>query len=776
MGTFPAFLSAWGPVDLSFGSGQGVKCTHSEHLYGELWHRAFTVAADTPNCKYNLSFGANVEASGGVVGVWRHAKARVENHMKRVQFEPHKSVTGACSAEWVPIKPKTDAAFMYAMINVMLHEMPRDRLDYPFLRDHTGSPYLIGPNGFYMRDPETKKPLMWDLSKSAVTPFDSEKADPALDGSFTVSGIEIGADDEIFEHKDITVETAFGHLAKHIAEYTPEWAEKVCDIPEGTVRRITEEFVSSACVGETIEIDGEVLPYRPVAITLGKTVNNGWGGYETCWARTLLPCLLGALEVPGGTLGTTVRLNRPASPRSASVTTNPDGFMAFPMNPTDKEMWQAKPVVRNAHSTLIPLSASSPWSQALGPTHLAWMFTGHGPEEWPEMTYPEMWFVYRTNPSISFWDTKQVTEQVAKFPFICAFSYTLDETNWMADVLLPDRTDLESTQLIRVGGTKFMEQFWDHDGVALRQPAAEPQGETMDMTDIATELASRTGLLESYNSAINRGAGGVPLTGEHYDFSLEPSHKYECDDIWDAVCKSASAELTDGKEQDGLDWYKKNGYRTKPISRLTWYLFPELRRQKIRFEMPFQERLFRVGLELGHRLHENGITWWDHQLTEYQSLPKFDDPAHYWEEVAVENGENPDDTPFWLMTTRSMQYSWGANVSIQLIKEVSSNVLGHRSVMINTGRARELGIEEGDIIEVFSNVNTTQGPAELRQGIRPDCLLIIGQFNHWATPYAKDFKAPSMNALVPMSLTLTDSTGSAADLVKVGVRLVEKAK
>ena len=32
MGTLPAFLAAWGPVDLSFGSGQGVKCTHSEHL------------------------------------------------------------------------------------------------------------------------------------------------------------------------------------------------------------------------------------------------------------------------------------------------------------------------------------------------------------------------------------------------------------------------------------------------------------------------------------------------------------------------------------------------------------------------------------------------------------------------------------------------------------------------------------------------------------------------------------------------------------------------
>ena len=30
--------------------------------------------------------------------------------LKRVQVEPHLSVTGACSAEWVPIKPKTDPA------------------------------------------------------------------------------------------------------------------------------------------------------------------------------------------------------------------------------------------------------------------------------------------------------------------------------------------------------------------------------------------------------------------------------------------------------------------------------------------------------------------------------------------------------------------------------------------------------------------------------------------------------------------------------------------
>jgi phenylacetyl-CoA:acceptor oxidoreductase len=57
----------------------------------------------------------------------------------------------------------------------------------------------------------------------------------------------------------------------------------------------------------------------------------------------------------------------------------------------------------------------------------------------------------------------------------------------------------------------------------------------------------------------------------------------------------------------------------------------------------------------------------------------------------------------------------------------------------------------------------------LRQGIRPDTLLLIGQFDHWVTPLAKDFGVPSLNSLAEMSLDLTDATGSGADLVRVNI-------
>ena len=85
------------------------------------------------------------------------------------------------------------------------------------------------------------------------------------------------------------------------------------------------------------------------------------------------------------------------------------------------------------------------------------------------------------------------------------------------------------------------------------------------------------------------------------------------------------------------------------------------------------------------------------------------------------------------------------------------------------------GIADGEEVEVRSPLNHTKGRVMLCEGIRPDTLLMIGQFDHWATPFARDLEAPSMNALMPMLLELTDATGSSADLVKVKVSRLRSA-
>jgi len=770
MGTWPAFMSAWGKLDQGFGSGQGVKCTHSEHLYGELWHRAFVVAPDTPYCNYVINCGNNVEAAGGVAGIWRQADARVRG-LKRVQVEPHLSVSGAVSAQWVPIKPKTDAAFLYALIHHILLEMDwRQVCDLPFISGMTNFPYLVGPHGYYLRDRVTLKPLIWDLDANRAREWSDDIQRPALEGSYTVTGVEIGADTDRWEHNGVMVKPAMQFLLEHLQPYSPDWAEGVCEVPAATIRQIANEFIANACIGETVEVEGVRMPFRPVAVMLGKTVNNGWGGYQCCWARTVLMTLVGGLEVPGGLLGTMVKLNRPADSRHKSVVPTTDGFMEYPFNETSKDGWCSKPDLRNAYRTLVPLVGHSPWSPALGPAHLPWLFEKKPPAGLPRATRPDVWICYRTNPVISSLQAPAVGKEIAQFPFTVAFAYTLDETNYMADVLLPDATDLESLQLIRIGTTKTVEQFWKYQGWAVRQPVGAPVVDCRDMTDITTELARRVGILEQYNAAINRGAHGCRLKKDDFDYSLDPARTHSCEAIWDATARAASHELSEGTEVHGIDWFREHGYMLREYPQLQWYLYPTMREHGLRFELPYQERILRHGTQLARRLHETGISWWDEQLKEYEPLPHYEPFPDIWVNYAREVGKDPDDYPFWALTARSMQYSWGANAGIPLINEVAQNVAGHKGVIINRGKAASLGITEGDPVLITSAAGETRGYAVLREGIRPDTLLMIGQFEHWAMPVAKDLKLPSLNSVSSIALSLTDATGSSADIARVNIQ------
>jgi phenylacetyl-CoA:acceptor oxidoreductase len=111
---------------------------------------------------------------------------------------------------------------------------------------------------------------------------------------------------------------------------------------------------------------------------------------------------------------------------------------------------------------------------------------------------------------------------------------------------------------------------------------------------------------------------------------------------------------------------------------------------------------------------------------------------------------------------------------MQLIREVADNIAGHRGVIMHAGTAQKMGIADGDAIEIATPQRAVRGRAVLREGIRPDTLLLIGQFDHWVTPLAKDFGMPSLNTLAPMSLALTDATGSGADIVRVSLRPAER--
>src|SRR5690606_18890808 len=144
-------------------------------------------------------------------------------------------------------------------------------------------------------------------------------------------------------------------------------------VPAATTRRIANGFLEHARIGATINIAGRELPLRPVAVMLGKSVNNGWGAYECVWARTVMQVLVGALEVPGGLLGATSLVVGPDWDRWASATPGEDGFMLNPSNPTDRENWVKEREMRHAFRSLTPMVGSGFYAPFLGSTTLTWL-------------------------------------------------------------------------------------------------------------------------------------------------------------------------------------------------------------------------------------------------------------------------------------------------------------------------------------------------------------------------------------------------------------------
>ncbi|KXA93774.1 hypothetical protein AKJ66_00950 [candidate division MSBL1 archaeon SCGC-AAA259E22] len=777
-GTLTAFLSSWGgPMDLTLGSGQGISCYHSEHIYQEFWHRAFMAISDLPRTKYMLSFGHNTNASDGT-GVWKSAEAR-ERGMKRTQVEPHLSISGATSERWVPIKPKTDPVFMCSMIHVILHEMDwEDSCDLQFIKEMTNSPYLIGPNGYYLRDKETEKPLVWDQTDETAKTYDDDGIkDYALTGKYQVSGVEIGPDDDRWDHEKVESKPSFQHLLDAVEEYTPERTEEVCEVPEGTVREVTEEFTEHAEIGSTMEIEGEELPYRPVSITLGKTVNNAPGGLESCWARTVLLMLVGALEVPGGTIGADTKLYPPYHERWSSVRPGDAGHMEQALNYTSKEKWNVpgKMISRGPYMKLSPFNSYRGWATGIGPYTLAWMFMADPPENWPEPSPPEVWMVYRANPAKTQFDPELVEEEIKEIPFTVHFTAYLDETSQFADLILPDHTDLEGTQL-----KLTMNRHWQHvlnrRGYILKQPVVEPLHNTKEITDILTEICDRVGTLSDYNEAINRGliTGGIPFSDDYYDYSLEPDEKYECDEIWDRACKAVTTGLSEGEDEHDLEWFKENGYYAVEMSQLERYLYPKMKEENLRYELPYQEKMNRVGEELKRRLNEEDIYWWDEKLEEYKTLPTGRDYLEVWEKFYNERVENPEEYDVWLLSTRSMQYAWTSNVESPAMKEAAENMMDFGGVAINPSKAKEKEIEEGDKIMVESPFGKTEGIAILKEGVRPDVAVIVGQFGQWKAPFAQGMDIPNVKDHTRLELDVLDAAGAGADIAKVKIRKAEE--
>jgi anaerobic selenocysteine-containing dehydrogenase len=175
-----------------------------------------------------------------------------------------------------------------AMCNLIVNEL--GTIEASYLKAKTNAPYLIGPDGRYVFDKESGKPLVWDTKANTPRTFDiADSPDMALEGRFAVNGV--------------ACRPAFALLKDHLKKYTPEWGEQITTIPAQNLRKLANDFVREARIGSTIVIDGVTLPYRPVAAIAFRGVNGHMNSLYNFYSILLLNELVGALDVPGSCLG-----------------------------------------------------------------------------------------------------------------------------------------------------------------------------------------------------------------------------------------------------------------------------------------------------------------------------------------------------------------------------------------------------------------------------------------------------------------------------------------
>lgn len=728
-----AFGTAFGTPNYWF-SGAGTHCGNAEHLFAGVLHGSWVRQPDPNYCRYLLNFGVPV-GTGAYYAVnamaQRLADARVNRGLRHVVVDPWSGMAAEKADEWVPIRPGTDGAMALAMLNVILNEL--GICDVEHLKHHTNAPYLIGPDGHYVRDNASNKPLVWDAVDQRAKCFDDETVrDFALTGEYRVDGV--------------IARPAFALLKEHVKRFTPEWASEVTTVPAATMRRLAREFAEAAQVGSTIVIDGKSLPYRPVAVLYFKGVQGHRHASLSAMAFELLPEVLGASHVPGSALGPASRsLGFPETGRPAyDPGTDPDGLLTpgtwvtpqapLPLRPAQKpETVHLQDLVPTSCvcSPYLPLTMADPGKYGIPYKIEMQMQTGSN------------FLMTLANPN--------TVAPAFRDVFTVNFNIFLDETTDLADIVLPDANYLERHDMrVEWMGSFLPVDYW-HATVA--QPAVPPAFRRRPTQEVLLDLAERVGMLGDFYAILNLTWG---LRGEYV---LDPGRKYAWKEIIDRRNKSLFGP------EHGLEWFKKNGVLKWPktVEETYWTSF-----LKVRVPIYF-EFIQKAGEDMDRVQAETGLKIFD--SSDFQPLPDWR-PCRSHE-------EKRSDYDLYLIYYRVPFHTFSSTYQNPWLDEVSRIDPYTHYVTMNASTARSKGLSDGDWIEIesASTGGTVRGKVRTSQGVHPEVVAIHSGGGHWARGLgaaSQSGKGVCVEWLMPLSIEDSDVVSFTQDLcMKVSLRKIQ---
>lgn len=685
-----AWVNGFGAPGYSTWSAQ-IFCGNNVHGISYMNMNSFEGIPDPVYSKYIMLFGSQF---GSVVHYDTMHAARVlagrrPGDVHVVAVDPVCSPAAARAEEWVPIRPGTDAALILGMVNQLVNELRI--FDAHFLKQFTNAPYLVGPDGLYVREPSSGKPLVWDARDGMAKPFDAQVGEFALEGSFEVGGVE--------------ARPAFQVLKDHVRKYTPDYVEDVTTVPAETVVRLAREYGENSRIGETIEIDGVELPYRPASVVWYRGLSAHKHAMLTGLAVILLPTLMGALDVPGGLLSDPYGLKGKTPTRTYQCLESPEGLIQqgfigggrvggmYPPRkarpPETPEMFELLPV--GPYGAIFYLLCSEKEDV-------------YKPPPWPKMV-----FQYHSNMVKTSGPPDILERFFQRIPFVVSVARRFEETTEFADIVLPDLHYLERL-------APFVYNHYASGDSPLTSYGAKPvvhppfegpvKGEPyVDVMQILLELAKRGGFLRDVYEAINTIGHLAP------EYRLHPDEEYSYAEICDRLLKNEYGA------DKGLAWHLSDGLWTDSKTVEEKYPRPFVKaRAQIYFEFmkPAGDDVRRVTEELG-------IPW---ETDDYQTLPDFKPCPSF---------KHPPPHDLYLINLKVPQHALSHTHRNPLLTSLSSRHRDLSSVLIHPRTAARFGIQDGARVMIETAEGRTHAAwARVTQLVHPEVIATQGCGGGWA--------------------------------------------
>jgi anaerobic selenocysteine-containing dehydrogenase len=643
-------------------------CEAARHVADELTWAGSNILPDLKHTKLLLNFGSSY-FEGEQASRWLdwQGALSIEKGMKTVVVEPRLSQNAAKADEWVPVRPGKDVAMILAMAKVMIDA---GTIDEPFLVEYTNAPQLVDATGSILMDKDGKTPLVWDTA-SASTKTYVEGVKPALKGSYTVDGKP--------------VRTAFQVMMDNLKDLTPEAAQEIADVPAATITRLAQTFAKEARIGEFITLDGQKLRYRPAVLYTFRGLSAKEHGVQGWRTGLILNMLVGNIDAVGG-----LRL---------------DGAYARPQY-FDVSVCEYPPKRADlAQSVFFPYANH----------HIAQTpnLVVQDPKAWGLPYTPEMQIFYGTNRPMAVPNSGQQFAGFAK-TFNVVIDIVMTESAWYADVVLPDKTYLESWHWAPTRGTP------ESSHLAIRQPMVNPYNLEHDAFSIMWELSKRLGMRDKYADECNK-AWGLK------DTKFQPGRDYTTREgvevLWsDKTKKDFSVALEQGfigSKKDVKAQYL-NGVESK---------FKGPGKAKMKF---YADQLIDTYYKAEGIAKKNNLAKVDLAKLKiaYSPLPTL---AHAFPTPHLE----AKDYPYYVITHKRMyRYQTGNTVNNAILNQALGKDVSTNYVQINAVTAKELGVKNGDAVTIETRVGKINGEAQVVQGVRPDTIAVSYHYGQWSPGYS----------------------------------------